>query len=336
MSGSAATTFNHGAVSRRTFLGAAASCSAHLMFMPAMPPGARRFMLAGRRRQVVVEEPWGRLEQVGEGLWALVSTPLTGDRTTLCNGGIIAGEHGTLLVESFASPAGATWMGEQARKLTGRWPTHVVLTHFHGDHTNGIEGYEASRMPAIMATEVTRDLVRRADSDRELAPDSPRPRLLSDVVILDPSQETVVDLGGRSVQVVPREGHTPSDVTVELDDPGVVWCGDLVWNHMFPNYRDAIPSRLSRYVRALVRSRETVYVPGHGALADARDLDNYIAVIDLVEQAGRSAHDRGIPAAQAAKEFRIPEALGEWIMFSSRYYEVALGAWEKELAGDGQ
>jgi glyoxylase-like metal-dependent hydrolase (beta-lactamase superfamily II) len=301
------------------------------MFVSLVPPGARRFLSLGQGRPVVVEVPWGRLEQVGEGLWALISTPLTGDRTTLCNGGIIVGSAGTLVVESFASPTGAAWMAEQARALTGRWPTHVVLTHFHGDHTYGIEGYEASATPDLIATEVTRELVLRADAERGVGNDSLRRRMLADVVILDPVSATDIDLGGRSVRVVPRQGHTPSDVTVELDDPSVVWCGDLVWNRMFPNYRDAVPSRLSRDVRALVRSHDSVYVPGHGPLAGTSDLESYMEVIDLVEQAARRAHERGIAAAQAAEDFQIPESLGEWTMFSPRYHEVALSAWEKEL-----
>jgi hypothetical protein len=34
---------------------------------------------------------------------------------------------------------------------------------------------------------------------------------------------------------------------------------------------------------------------------------------------------------EAAKTFALPPALGEWTMFGSRYAEVALSAWEREL-----
>ena len=102
---------------------------------------------------------------------------------------------------------------------------------------------------------------------------------------------------------------------------------------MFPNYRDAIPSLLSRDVRELKRPRATTYVPGHGPVGGSPDLDLYVELIDLVELAARRAHETGTPAAEAAKEFSLPESLGEWHMFSPRYYEVALGAWERELKG---
>ncbi len=319
-------------VSRRDFLGVTASCTAHLMYGgSAVPNWAHNFLVPGRPGPIVVQEPWGRIESVGEGLWALISTPLTGDRTTLCNGGIIAGTHGSLVVESFATPRGAVWMAQQARELTGRWPTHVVLTHFHGDHANGVEGYGAEERPGVFATERTRDLINEADTERGVAPDSLRVRRLADVVIVSPSSTTDIDLGDRTVRLVPRQGHTPSDLTVEIEEPSVVWCGDLVWNRMFPNYRDAIPSQLSRDVRALVRDHATVYVPGHGPVADTRDLEHYIELIDDVERAARLAHQRGMPASEAAESYSVPESLGEWVMFSPRYYEVALSAWETEL-----
>jgi len=317
-------------ISRRSFIETTTSCAAHLAFIPAaVQPWARRFIARDRQRKVVAEEPWGRLEEIGEGLWALISTPLEGERLTLCNGGIVAGADGVMVVESFASSGGATWMAEQARMLTGRWPSHVVLTHFHGDHTGGIQGFSSAGSPGIHATAVTRDLTLESERGREEVSEA-RLSLLTDVVVI-PVTPTTIDLGGRSVRILPREGHTPSDVTIELDDPSVVYCGDLVWNRMFPNYRDAIPSLLSRDVRALRRNHVTTYVPGHGPLADGADLDRFIQVIDSVEDAARRAHERGVSAAEAAKTYSVPPSLGEWVMFSERYYEVALRAWEREL-----
>jgi glyoxylase-like metal-dependent hydrolase (beta-lactamase superfamily II) len=319
-------------IDRRTFLGVSASCSAHFLCVAAgSSPSTRQFLSHALQQRIIAREPWGRLEQIGEGLWALISTPLDGDRTTLCNGGIIAGSDGVLVVESFATPEGAAWMAQQAQELAGRAPSHVVLTHYHGDHTSGIEGYQSDTMPRIMATEVTRDLVQETDAGRGRDPNEPRGRMLAEVSLLNPTASTRIDLGGRVAWIHPREGHTPSDVTVEIEEPSVVFCGDLVWNRMFPNYRDAIPTKLSRDVRALVRDRESVYVPGHGPLANSQDLERYIQVIDDVGAAARRAIEGGTPAAEAAQSYRLPETLGEWTMFNSRYYEVAFIAWEREL-----
>jgi len=318
-------------VRRREFLGLAASCGAHLLWVGGgRSPFAFASDVAARDR-VVQEEPWGRLEAVADGIWALISTPLTGDRTTLCNGGIVAGRDGVVMIEAFATPTGARWMAGEARRLTGRAPTHVVLTHFHGDHTGGIGGCPHGSVMRVTAG--TRDLVLQEDAARPPADATTRAALLADAELLAPAEETWLDLGGRRVRVVPRAGHTPSDVTIEVDEPSVVFCGDLVWNRMFPNYRDAIPSRLARDVRALTRSRETRYVPGHGPLADARDLERYTALIDDVEAHARRAVEAGRPAAEAAAEYQVPAELGEWMTFSPRYHEVAFTAWERDLTG---
>jgi glyoxylase-like metal-dependent hydrolase (beta-lactamase superfamily II) len=279
--------------------------------------------------RVVAREAFGTLEEIADGVWALISDPLSGDRTTLANGGIVAGSDGVLALEGFFQPAGATWLAGKARELTGRWPTHAVITHYHADHANGVAGYgDGGPMPAVRATERTRDDV----VARNRPADAARAAAMGAAELL-PASATTLDLGGRLVRVVPREGHTASDVSVELDDPAVVFCGDLVWNAMVPNYVDAVPSRLSTAVRALRRAEPAVYVPGHGAVTREPDFDRYVAVIDAIEAGARDAHARGVPAAQAGAAFRLPEALGEWTLFSPTYFERAFAAWFRELTG---
>ena len=287
---------------------------------------------------VVAEEPWGRLERVAEGVWALTSTPLTGDRTTLCNGGIIAGRHGVMMVEAFASDAGARWMASQALALTGRAPSHVLLTHYHGDHAGGIRGaiqpataagtgtppLTAKPTPQLYAAEVTRELVRTRNTCAPLD-------LLAEATLLSATDATRIDLGGRSVAVHPLTGHTSSDVAVHVEDEQIVFCGDLVWNGMFPNYVDAVPSALTQSVKGLRALHGRTYVPGHGTLADANAIDRYLALLDSVEEAARRAVDQGISAEAAGAAYRLPSALGEWHLFNARYYERAIGAWMKEL-----
>jgi len=311
--------------SRRSFVKRTASCAAHLGLMSAASPWlARELWAAQERFPVVAREPWGRLERVAEGVWALVSTPLDGDRTTLCNGGIVGGGAGVLVIEAFGSDAGSRWMAEQARSLAGRAATHLVVTHYHADHTGGIRGAFATADVKLLATAVTRDQTR----DRN---QNPPTELLEGAELLDEGRTTEIDLGGRSVRVVPRRGHTASDVSLEISDPSVVFCGDLVWNRMFPNYVDAVPSRLSENVRRLRETDAATYVPGHGALGGPTELDRYVALLDDVEAAARRAVERGLTAQAAGAEYRIPPRLREWTLFNPVYFERAVGAWMKEL-----
>jgi glyoxylase-like metal-dependent hydrolase (beta-lactamase superfamily II) len=316
---------------RRDFLRASAGCAAHLAMLAAASPLRAQALFASPRRQLAAQEPWGRLERVADGIWALISTPLQ-DRTTLCNGGIVRGSAGVVVIESFAQPQGASWLAQKARELTGRWPDDVVLTHYHGDHSGGIAGFvRDDGAPRLRSTNVTRELVRQQDSRRNEDPGSPRAKALTEALIIDAAAESAIDLGDRRLRIIPRDGHTRSDITIEIDDPAVVFCGDLVWNGMFPNYVDAIPSRLSRAVRALVRPTRTVYVPGHGPLGELAELQTYVRLLDSVEQAARNAKTAGRTAAEAAAEFRLATEVAQWTLFSPRYFETAIGAWLREL-----
>ena len=110
---------------RRRFLRRCAGCLGHLALVQAAGGVAARELFGATRPVPRIQEvPWGRIERVAEGVWAMVSTPLE-DRRTLCNGGIVQGPAGVVMVEAFGSSEGATWMAEQARRLMGRWPDQV-------------------------------------------------------------------------------------------------------------------------------------------------------------------------------------------------------------------
>jgi glyoxylase-like metal-dependent hydrolase (beta-lactamase superfamily II) len=229
-----------------------------------------------------------------------------------------------LVVEGFASPEGARWMSDQARALTGRPPTHVLVTHHHGDHSAGLLGHRENNAGL---TYVTTSETRQRIGARAAA----RGEALASAQLVEGATPTVLDLGGRRVTIAPRSGHAASALTARVDDPAVLFGGDLLWNHFFPNYVDAIPSVLSREVRALAGHEQMIRVPGHGAIFAGDDLTRYIALIDAVEAAARKAHAAGTPAADAAKAFTLPPAVRDWTMFGTDYAEVALRAWEREL-----
>ena len=318
-------------ISRRDFLARSGSCAAHLALAAvAAPPALRTLWARQPLGRVVAREPFGALEQIAEGVWALVSTPLTGDRTTLSNGGIVAGKSGVLAIEGFNQPRGAEWLAGKARELVGRWPTHIVVTHYHADHANGVAGYLAGEAkPVLRSTERTRTLV----LERNQPTDPARAAALRDAQLIDSTRPSQVDLGGRVVRIVPRGGHTDSDVTLEIDDPSIVFCGDLFWNGMFPNYVDARPVQLADAVRAIRRSSAaTVYVPGHGPLGKATEYDRYVAMLGEVERGARSAHARGMTAAEGAAQFTLSPSLGEWILFNKVFFERAFAAWYKDLS----
>lgn len=307
---------------RRSFLRRAATCAAPLAALSSLPAAVRAaHRPATTRFPVVRREPWARIEQVGEGVWAVISTPLE-DRTTLCNGGIVAGDSGVLVVETFGSERGAQWVLDQARELADRDVSHAVVTHYHGDHVAGLAAVHGQDVEILM-TGVTRTLVAERNTGAPTA-------VLDAAREVRPGRPTEVDLGGKRALLVPRRGHTPSDLSVEVQDPDVAFCGDLVWNGMVPNYMDATPSRLGMEVRLLRERGAATYVPGHGELAIRSDLDPYLALLDEIGAAAERARTQGSTAAQAADRFEPPPEVADWVLFNPAYYERAIEAWFKE------
>jgi glyoxylase-like metal-dependent hydrolase (beta-lactamase superfamily II) len=318
-------------IQRRDFVRGALGCIAWLAGgLSLLPWSSLRAFSSTPRFKVVAEEDFARIEQVADGVWAVVSTPLKdGGKhfATTANGGIVAGKDGVLVVEGYYSDEGAAWLARQARTLTGREPTQVVVTHYHADHTRGLGGLSEERPDdaaplRMLTTPKTKQLL--IDNDEPVVPEGG---------IADAGDAMSIDLGDRKVRLVPRMGHTASDVTVEIDEPGVVWCGDLVWNGMFPNYVDAIPTHLTAACEAILGREDVIYVPGHGDLGDAAALAPYLGVIRDIGAAARRAIEKGTPAKEAAAAYTLPGSLGEWQMFSADYFERAFVAWERELAG---
>ena len=86
------------APSRREFLALAGSVGVQLALMSA----GTRPSWGVESPKIVAQEAWARIEQLTEGVWAVVSTPLANnDWTTLSNGGIIAGSDRVVAVEAY-------------------------------------------------------------------------------------------------------------------------------------------------------------------------------------------------------------------------------------------
>ena len=309
--------------SRRQFLGRSVSCGAWVATLAALSPLAARRVFGATQDEVLATEKWGRIEKLSDNLWALISTLDEQDYTTVCNGGIIAGNDRVMAVETFMRPEGARWLAEWAERLTGRWPDEVVVTHYHADHSAGMAGYlEGDHSPRIWLTDQTRQQIQDSRPDTEL-PES--------VAALAADEPTRLGLGGREVVMHPRSGHTGSDIVIEVTDPNVVWAGDLFFNRMVPNYRDSSPQILNEVVAELVRDEETRYVPGHGPVADAAALNQYREFLSVVQQAATAAHQAGRPAETAATEFSLPEPFADWFIYAPEVMPNAFAAWYRQL-----
>src|SRR5256886_16937979 len=82
----------------------------------------------------LVDKGFASVRKIGNGLYATISD-LSKGNTTVCNGGFLVGGDAALLVEGFATPAGAAFQMD-ALPMGGQGPVKGGLkTHPHLDHS---------------------------------------------------------------------------------------------------------------------------------------------------------------------------------------------------------
>ena len=233
-------------------------------------------------------------------------TPVRGGVHMLSgDGGNIAafvGEDGVLLVDAGLSEPSERLLGS-IRELCQRESAnpalrYVVNTHWHSDHTGGNETLAAAGAVVVAHENVLRllsqDQVMAHLGDRRVpaAPPRARPRLtFNDRINLSWNQDLI------HVVKMPN-AHSNGDVIVHFRDADVVHMGDIL-NGNYPFIDLDSDGSIGGIIRAveevLAHSREsTLFIPGHGPLADRDDLQRYRDMLMTVRDRVQAMIDRGM------------------------------------------
>lgn len=323
---------------RRSLLKAGATSALALASLPGVISSVSAAPL---KQRVVAESAFARIVEVGDGVFAVVSTPLDSEgrfaaTQTLCNGGLIIGDERILSIDAYYQPEGAAWVNEQAKKLFGRPVSDVICTHLHLDHTGGLAGFQDGAVgPEIYMTASTWALMVEQYSGGTAVEGTPfvapPAKLVGPTrVIEDESQSVSMNLGGRTVTILPLAGHTPSDLAILVDDLPITFGGDLAWWGLFPNYVDAVPSKLAPSVATLMSGGPRLMVTGHGGLVSTDDMAPYAELIASIDTAALQAREQGVSAEKAGEAYKMPASTADWGFFNPRYPERAIGAWFRE------
>jgi cyclase len=258
------------------------------------------------------------LHEVADGAWAYLQ-PDGGWGWS--NAGLIAGDDGSLLVDTLFDLRLTADMLEEMRAVTPVI-TSVVNTHANGDHCYGnallgeAEIIATARCaeemlelpPATMAA-----LLRSADSlgdtgrfvQKIFAPFS-----FEDVPLAVPTRTFVerLDLrvGGRAVTLLEvGPAHTAGDAIVHLPDEGVVFTGDILFHGGHPIVWAGPVSNWIAACDRVLALRPSVVVPGHGPLATPAALVDLKEYFVLLSREARTRYDSGMTALDAARDIDL-------------------------------
>ncbi len=235
------------------------------------------------------------------------------------NIGLVGGERGLVVVDTYASSALARDVVEDVRRLGVGEVVAAVNTHEHFDHTFGNAVFReeyGSGLPIHATEEAAERTVASGErwKAKSEAYDDPRvPDIRATPIV--PADRTfssaaVLDLGDRVVELVhPGRGHTGGDLVVHVADARVLLAGDLVEQSAPPAYGDDCfpmdwPLTLDLVLDLL--TADSVVVPGHGTVVDRAFVQDQRAGIGVVAETIRDLAGRGVAVDAALAEAEWP------------------------------
>jgi cyclase len=244
------------------------------------------------------------LKQVAPGVYAAIDGP---DHKAGSNAGFVIGDDGVLVVDSFFNLESARALIAQIHRLTPKPIRYVVNTHYHLDHTGGDQALRDAGA-IIIAHRNVRGWVRTNNAN--LFGDSITPELRAQIAALPlpdvtTDKDLTVWLGSRKVVVRTVLGHTGGDLTVFVPEAKVLFTGDLLWRKIPPNLIDGSVKQWAATDADFERmpdAAHTTYVPGHGEVADLKDVEDFRGyLLDLQRLVGeaRKAGLKGDALARA-------------------------------------
>lgn len=231
----------------------------------------------------------------------VIRTPVLGG-----NVAVLRSDQGAVLVDTMYFPRlQAARVREKAEALTGKPVRAVIDTHYHADHTHGNPAFPAGLR--ILATVQTRaHLLAR---DAAYWEGERRERLPNETL----ETERILDLGDKTVRLIPLRGHTDGDLAVLFVEDRVLHTGDLLFHGFYPNVDLEAGGSFPAWIDALdtlLALEVDFVVPGHGPVADREALRAKQRFLQEVWNEAQKAAREGSSLTQLLEAAELEHARG--------------------------
>jgi cyclase len=277
---------------------------------------------------------------VSEKIYMLDGLPGTG------NVAFLVTEQGVLVVDSGASPADGRTICEKVSETTGKPIRFVVLTHYHGDHTWGLQSFPADtlviaqpnvkknmqrygemikngrlQLPARIAALKTalgklgkRKKTVRQKVEEDLKKAEEEYAFCRQLKIGEPhitlEGKMSFRLGEESVEITyPGPAHTDDNLLVHFPGQKVVHMGDMLFYRHHPYIDWQAGSNTANWITALKDVQTWPFekvIPGHGPVAGKEALDEQIRYLTDLRDAVSAAMQKGLSLEQVKKTVALP------------------------------
>jgi len=220
------------------------------------------------------------------------------------NIGVFTGEDGTLMIDGQYAQLSEK-IKTSIAGVSDKPVYYLVNTHWHGDHTGGNQNF-ANEGAIIVSHDNVRERL-NFDQVRPFRGTTPAaPEIAWPVITFDEKMQ--LHYNDESVQLIHvHSAHTDGDAFVYFPKANVLHMGDCFFKDRFP-YVDlgsgGTPDGAIIAIEAalLLADDDTKIIPGHGSLAEKKDLQKCLEMYLTMRDRVKEAIEKELTVEQALEE----------------------------------
>ena len=194
------------------------------------------------------------------------------------NIGVLTGKDGTVMIDDQFAPLSEK-IKTAIKKISGVPVRFVINTHFHGDHVGGNENF--GKDGAIIVAQSNSRLRMSTDQfnatfkqTQKAAPYDALPKVTF-------GDSVTLHLNGETLQVMHiKNAHTDGDAIICFKESNVIHTGDVFVRYGLPFIDQPAGGSIDGMIAGVdvilnVANDNTKIIPGHGAIATKKDVQDY-------------------------------------------------------------
>ncbi len=247
------------------------------------------------------------MQEVGDGCFAYVQA--TGG-LNISNAGLIVGPDHAIAVDALYVRSMTRAFQRAIRHATDRRVQQIVSTHFHADHTLGLNWFK----PDVQIIAHSNNRRENARHPLDLAHyREVTPQFADELWDLEHRLPTAtfndsmsLYLGDRRIELLHLgHGHTTGDVLIYVPDAQLLYTGDVCFSYVTPATHDSNISNWIRILEQILAMKVRTIVPGHGPIGNRRSIETLIDYFKLVRREARRRYRSGMSARRAAADLPL-------------------------------
>lgn len=252
------------------------------------------------------------------------------------NIGVLVGEDGVFMIDDQFAPL-TDKIKAAIAKLSDKPVRFLINTHWHGDHTGGNENLGKEGVVIVAHDNVYERMSKEGflalfQKTVPPAPEQARP-------VISFNDTVTFHLNGLDIRATHHaHAHTDGDSVIHFTNANVIHTGDIFFNGRYPFIDTGSKGSVQGVIKAVKRilkmsDDNTKIIPGHGSLANKKDLQNYLTMLETTNGRMQKLIDEGksldeIKALKPNADY--DGSYGKQLISAEKYLGILYGGLTKE------